>query len=196
MFSKISRYRKLPDEVTADAKGRSLESKSLRLLPEVSGKFLHTVEEVDRLDHLAYKYYKQPRKWWRICDANPEFMSPQALLGKKPIVTSRFPLTFDEGADQPPWADLLKSLSEKLGVDDIKVMEDIQLLPEEQTHDTEQVIVYVERFERSVIVTYNRMNVSAEDLADTMTTVGFRVGQPESIGRVGKKIVIPRNVVG
>jgi len=196
MFSKISRYRKLPDEVTADAKGRTLESKSLRLLPEVSGEFLHTVEEVDRLDHLAYKYYKQPRKWWRICDANPEFMSPQALLGKEPIVTTRFSLTFDEDADQPPWADLLKSLSEKLGVDDIKVMEDIHLLPEEQTHDSEQVIVYVEHFEHSVIVTYNRMNVSAEDLVDIMITVGFQIGQPEKIGRVGKKIVIPRNIVG
>lgn len=79
MFSRISRYRKLADVVTTDAKGRKLASKSLRLPPEVSGTFLHTVEEVDRLDHLAYKYYKQPRKWWRICDANPEFMSPQAL---------------------------------------------------------------------------------------------------------------------
>ncbi len=196
MFSKISRYRKLPDEVTTDAKGRSLESKSLRLMPEVSGEFMHTVEEVDRLDHLAYKYYKQPRKWWRICDANPEFMSPQVLLGKCPIVTTRFPLTFDENGDQAPWADLLKELSEKLGVEDVTVVEDIQLLPEEQTHDAKQVTVYVEHFERSVIVTYNRMNVSAEDLVGTMTTVGFEVGEPEKVGRVGKKIVIPRNVVG
>ena len=86
MFSKISRYRKLPDVVTIDVQGRRLESKSLRLLPEVTGIFLHTVESGDRLDHLAYKYYKQPRKWWRICDANPEFPSPQALLGKESIV--------------------------------------------------------------------------------------------------------------
>ena len=64
MFSKISRYRKLPDTVSSDARGRSLQSKTLRLLPEVSGEFRHTVEEVDRLDHLAYKYYRQSRKWW------------------------------------------------------------------------------------------------------------------------------------
>ena len=55
MFSKLSRYRKLADVVTTDAKGRHLKSKSLRLLPEVSGTFLHTLQDVDRLDHLAYK---------------------------------------------------------------------------------------------------------------------------------------------
>jgi|LGVF01.1.fsa_nt_gb hypothetical protein len=196
MFSKISRYRKLPDIVTTDAKGRLIESKTLRLLPDVSGQFLHTVEEVDRLDHLAYKYYKQPRKWWRICDANPEFMSPQALLGSEPIVMNRFPLTFNGNGGQPPWADLLKKLSEKLGVEEIKVIENIQLVPEEQTHDGKQVIIYVERFNRSVIVTYNQMNVNSEDLADVMTNAGFEVGQPQMIGRVGKSIIIPPNVVG
>jgi hypothetical protein len=196
MFSNISRYRKLPDIVTTDVKGRTLESKSLRLLPEVSGAFLHTVEEVDRLDHLAYKYYKQPRKWWRICDANPEFMSPQALLGKEPLVTTRFLLTFSDNGGQPPWAELLKNLSEKLGVEDIKVMEDVQLVPEEQTHDGEEVIVYVERFERSVIITYNQMNVDAEELADVMVNIDFEVGQIEKTGRTGKSIIIPPNVVG
>ncbi len=196
MFSKISRYRKLTNIVTTDVKGRTLESKSLRLLPEVSGTFLHTVEEVDRLDNLAYKYYKQPRKWWRICDANPEFMSPHALLGKEPLVTTRFPLTFSANSGQPPWAELLKNLSEKLGVEDIKVMEDVQLVPEEQTHDGEQVIVYVEHFERPLIITYNRMNVGAEELADVMVNIDIEVGQIEKIGRTGKSIIIPPNVVG
>lgn len=51
MFSKISRYRKLPDVVAVDAQGRRLESKGLRLLPELTGTFLHTVEAGDRLDH-------------------------------------------------------------------------------------------------------------------------------------------------
>jgi hypothetical protein len=196
MFSKISRYRRLPNIVTTDTKGRLIESKTLRLLPDVSGQFLHTVEEVDRIDHLAYKYYKKPRKWWRICDANPEFMSPQGLLGKEPVITTRFPLTFNGNVSQPPWADLLKNLSEKLGVEDIKVMEDIQLVQEEQIHDERQMIVYVERFNRSVIVTYNQMNVSAEELADAMTNAGFEVGQIEKIGRIGKNIIIPQDTIG
>ncbi|WP_347275086.1 hypothetical protein [Candidatus Kuenenia sp.] len=196
MFSKISRYRKLPDVVTTDNKGRASASRDLRLLPEVSGAFLHTVEAVDRLDHLAYKYYKQPRKWWRICDANPEFMSPQALLGKEPIVTDRFPLTFQGNGAQPPWAGLLRDLSETLGVEDVKVVENIQLVPEEQTLDGQQVTVHVEHFERAVIVTYNRMNMCVEDLASIITDTGFGVSQPENIGRVGKKIIIPPDVVG
>ena len=39
MFSSFSRYRKLPDVVTTDAKGRTLASKALRPLPSVSGTF-------------------------------------------------------------------------------------------------------------------------------------------------------------
>lgn len=195
MFSKISRYRKQPDIVTIDKKGRVLASRDLRLLPDVSGTFLHTVEEVDRLDHLAYKYYKQPRKWWRICDANPEFMSPQALLGKEPIVTDRFPLTFHGNGTQPPWADLLMNLSETLGVEDVKVVDDIRLVPEEQTINGQLVTVYAEHFERAVIVKYNRMILSAENLASIITDTGFEVSQPENVSRIGKKIVIPPDVV-
>lgn len=119
MFLKISRYRTLPDIVTTDAKSRTLESKALRLLPEVSGEFLHTVEEVDRLDHLAYKYYKQPQKWWRICDANPEYMSPQSLLGNDSIKTTLFPVVWE--GSLPPWSDLLNSVSEMIGIENVTV---------------------------------------------------------------------------
>jgi hypothetical protein len=195
MFSKISRYRKLPDVVTTDLKRRNLESKGLRLLPDVSGTFLHTVEEGDRLDHLSYKYYRRPRKWWRICDANPEFMSPLALLGKEPVVTDRFPLSFNGNGGQPPWTDLLNKISEIVGVEDVQIADDVQIVPEKQTIDGEQVTVHVEHYERAVIVTYNRINAGAEDLAEVMTASGFGVGQPENIGRVGKNIVIPPDVV-
>src|SRR5206468_404889 len=145
---------KLPDVVTTDSQGRTLPSKTLRLLPQVSGTFLHTVEEIDRLDHLAFKYYQQPRKWWRISDANPEFMSPQALLGKEPIVTDRFPLTFDDNSTQPPWSALVRSLTEGVGVEAVKVVEEIRLVPQTPT-------VYMQQFERAVEVTYNQMSISA-----------------------------------
>lgn len=195
MFSKISRYSKLPDIVTVDAQGRRLVSKSLRLLPEVSGVFLHTVEEVSRLDHLAYKYYKQPRKWWRICDANPAFSSPQALLGKEPIATTQFPLTF-AGGSQPPWAELLKQLQQKQGVEGVKVVDEIRLVTQEQTIGGQTITVNVERHELAVIVTYNQMNVSSGNLADVIAAVGFGMKQPENVGRVGKKIIIPPGVIG
>jgi hypothetical protein len=196
MFSRVSRYRKLPDIVTTDSQGRTLPSKALRLLPEVSGTFSHTVEDVDRLDHLAYKYYQQPRKWWHIVDANPEFMSPQALLGKEPIVTDRFPLTFDDNGTQPPWSALVRNLTDRVGVEGISVVEEIHLVSQAQTVDGQTDTVYVEQFARAVVVTYNRMNVSVEDLISLIKAIGFDVSQPERIGRVGKQIVIPRDITG
>ena len=128
MFSRISRYRTLPDIVTTDAEGRTLVSKTLRPLPEAPGTFRHTVADADRLDHLAYKYYRQPSRWWRLSDANPEFLSPQALLGKEPIITDRFPLEFD-GA-QPPWAALVQKLTQHVGVEKVEVVEEIHLTRE------------------------------------------------------------------
>lgn len=194
MFSRISRYRTLPDIVTTDAEGRTSVSKTLRSVPQAPGTFHHTVEEADRLDHLAYKYYQQPRKWWRISDANPEFLSPQALLGKEPMVTDRFPVTFD-GA-QPPWSALVQNLTQRIGVEEVKVVEEIHLLPKPQTVGGQSVIVYVEQFERALLVTYNQLNVGARDLAGVITASGFTVRPPERIGRVGRRIIIPRDVTG
>jgi hypothetical protein len=194
MFSRISRYRRLPDEVTVDERGRSLPSKSLRLLPEVSGQFLHTIEEVDRLDHLAYRYYRQPRKWWHICDANPQFLSPQGLLGKEPIVTYRFPLDWDNAEGPPPWAALLRALSDTVGVLDVHVEESWELIPGFLQVDGDQVRIDVDYFTRAVVVEYNETSVTALELADIMAESGFDVGQPQHEGRIGKQIVIPPDV--
>lgn len=200
MFSKISRYKKLTGIVTIDARGRLLESKSIRLLPDVSGTFLHTVEEVDRLDHLAFKYYKQPRKWWRICDANPEFMSPLALLGKDTVVTTRFPVSFNQNTEQPPWHELINRLSRQTGVKDVSLEETTQLVKETIEHEYEgepkEVEVHTETFQRVVTVIYNRLNVTAADLKKIFEDQKFTVGEPADIGRLGKKSIIPPNVVG
>ena len=174
MFSKNSRYRKLPDEVTVDRQGRRLTSKQLRSHPEVIGVFLHTIEDSDRLDQLAYKYYQQPRKWWRICDANPALMSPQDLLGKSPIVTQRFPLTYSVSEDGPAWAMLLTELIEQVGVEDAWLASD----------------------ETFITVTFNHITVQSGDLAGMLEAAGLTVGNPQTIGRTGKQITIPPNVVG
>ena len=89
MFSKLSRYRKLPEEVAVDVRGRRLRSKALRPAPPAEARFVHRLEEGERLDHLAYKYYHQPREWWRICDANPEPLSPWDLVEAGPRTTAR-----------------------------------------------------------------------------------------------------------
>jgi hypothetical protein len=194
MFNRISRYRSLPDIVAADAKGRRLVSKTLRPLQEAPGTFRHTLEDADRLDHLAYKYYQQPQKWWRIGDANPEFLSPHALLGKEPIVTVRFPLEF-EGA-QPPWPALVQNLAQRAGIEEVEVVEEIHLAPRAQSVAGQSVTVQAEQFERAVLVTYNRLNLSEADLAGVIAASGFGVRAPERLGRVGRQINIPRDVTG
>ena len=194
MFYRISRYRTLPDIVTTDAERRTLVSKTLRPLPEAPGTFRHTVADADRLDHLAYKYYRQPTKWWRLSDANPEFLSPQALLGKDPIVTARFPLEFE--GDQPPWAGLVRNLTQHVGVEQVKVVEKIDYALEERMIGRRRVSLHVERFERAIIVTYNQLNTSDGDLAGIITASGFAVRPWETLSRVGKQIIIPRDVTG
>jgi hypothetical protein len=194
MFSPFSRYRKLPDVVTTDAKGRTLASKALRRLPSVSGTFQHTIEDGDRLDHVAFKYYRQPTKWWRISDANPEFLSPQALFGKEPMVTDRFPLTFN--GPQPPWAALTRSLNERVGIDMVSVVETVQLAPAARTVGNQTVTVQAERFERAVVVTYNPLNITASTIRSLITASGFVVGQEVRATRVGKQIIIPQDSVG
>ena len=174
MFFKNSRYRQLPDEVTVDVKGRRLLSKSLPLPSKASGTFLHTLEQSDRLDYLAYKYYKQPRQWWRICDANPEFPWPQALLGKDPFLTQRFPLTYSGSESQPPRALLLNRLTALVGVEDARLDDD----------------------EQTITIIYNRLDIQADDLADEIEKTGFTVEHPQTIGRTGKPIVIPPDIVG
>ena len=133
MFSKISRYNKLKDITTADTSNRTIKSKAIRLSPDVSGDFLHTVVETERLDHLAYKYYKQPQKWWRICDANPEYMSPSSLLGRDSIKTTLFPLAWE--GSLPPWSELLKYLSENIGIEHVTTGTKNMSFPEREILD-------------------------------------------------------------
>jgi hypothetical protein len=195
MATRISRYNKLPEEVVVDSDGRSLQSTSLRMLPEVSGIFEHTVRDGDRLDHLAFKYYKEPRKWWRICDANPLFLSPLALLGKEVIVTMRFPLTIAQGL-QPPWSQLIELLQGSVGIEDVQFIEDVNLIAQQQMVEEEEITFYSEQIERSVVVEFNSLNISTEQVNALIASTAFEVGQPECIGRVGKKIIIPPNVTG
>ncbi len=197
MFSKISRYKKQEDVVTTDTEDKTAVSKALRLLSETPGRFLHTVEEVDRLDHLAYKYYKQPRKWWRICDANTEFMSPQALLGKDPMKTTHFTLTVYDEAPKPYWAPLLSALKETVGVESVGLKkEEVVLIDRIKTVGLEEVSVKVPQYRHTLIIKHNVMNIAAENLVSQITALSFVVSPPEPVGRIGKQIIIPPNTVG
>ena len=98
MFSKKSRHINLDKIVTTDARGRTESSVLIRLRPDVSGDFLHTLEQGERLDHLAFKYYEDSQKWWHICDADTGFKSPLALVGREPIVTTQLTVIYGVGS--------------------------------------------------------------------------------------------------
>jgi len=188
MFTKISRYYALPEVTSLDAQGRLLPSKKLRLLPAVSASFQHTVKAVDRLDHLAYQYYKQPRKWWKICDANAEVMSPQALLGHLPLMTQKFGLPFKD--EPPPWYLLQQKLLNTAGVETVHLVEERQLI----TITQQDKPVHLEKYLSALVITSNQTQITTEVLK-AMIALEVNIENDEisidSVERIGKPIFIP-----
>lgn len=134
MFSSNSRYYKLKNVAKQDSVGRISSSKELRLLPQTSGKYQHVIEDTDRLDNMAFKYYKKPGQWWRICDANPEFMSPRALIGKEPLRQTSFDLQWD--GIRAPWYQLMMLLQDEVGVLKVLPGTESQPYPEVELYDS------------------------------------------------------------
>ncbi len=195
MFSKISRYRKLPNVVAPDAEGRQLPSRELRLLPAVTGTYLHTVTAGDRLDQLANQYYSQPLQWWNIADANPNFLSPLSLLGQGAVLTTRFPVSVRRGL--PFWSNLVPVLKAIIGVEDVKVEEEVQLVQQQVTTGGQTITAWVEQVAWVVVVTYNGVNVTAAALAQAIATTGnFDVMPFVSVGQIGQGIIIPPKPIG
>jgi hypothetical protein len=70
MISKTSRYAKVGQLVARDATGEELSVLELREIPRATGFYLHTPKEGERLDHLAHRFFRDPKKFWKICDAS------------------------------------------------------------------------------------------------------------------------------
>jgi hypothetical protein len=90
MFSKKSRYAKVNNAEYIDSKGRNISYKRIRFIPETPPQRGHIITEGERLDHIAYYYYKDGRRFWRICDANAA-MFPDDLaddIGRKIFIPS------------------------------------------------------------------------------------------------------------
>ena len=194
MFSPSSRYRQVPDVAVLDARGRVLAAKDLRPLPEVTGTFRHTVNAGDRLVQLGYSYYGRPLDYWHICDGNPQFLSPLALLDQESVGTSRFPVSVPTG--NPPWAAVLRALSSTVGVQEVTVEEEIDLVEQRQTVSGQSVTVVVKQFNRALLVTHNQLTVDPVALTAVIAAAGFTVGTPVHRGQLGRPIVIPPAVNG
>ena len=82
MFSKDSRYAHArPFRFDADEPAGFSGVRS-RAIGSATGVIEHTLQAWDRLDQLAAYYYDDPRKWWRILDANPDLLYGGDCVGE------------------------------------------------------------------------------------------------------------------
>jgi hypothetical protein len=70
MFFKGSRYSNVDEETVKDKDDREVRYKKIRFIPATEAYMVHSVNQGERPDHIAFKYYRDPERFWRICDAN------------------------------------------------------------------------------------------------------------------------------
>jgi nucleoid-associated protein YgaU len=70
MFFKGSRYAKIPRLSIVDDSGRAIIYTAARLIPDTPAMVGHRVVQGERLDQIAWAQYRDPERFWRICDAN------------------------------------------------------------------------------------------------------------------------------
>ena len=79
MIFKGSRYANIATYQAADADGNTATALKTRFIPSTPAGFFHTYTSDERLDLIAYKFYRNAEKFWLIADANSE-MDPEDLL--------------------------------------------------------------------------------------------------------------------
>jgi hypothetical protein len=85
VFTKGSRYAKVPRLTYVDESGRVVTYTAIRLIPETPAVAGHRVVEGDRLDGIAWDQFRDPERYWRVCDAN-DVLWPDDLLEEGLII--------------------------------------------------------------------------------------------------------------
>lgn len=70
MFFKGSRYLDVEDAELVGQDGRVVRYKKTRMIPPTPASYSHVVRSHERLDHVAAEHFRDPGRFWRICDAN------------------------------------------------------------------------------------------------------------------------------
>ena len=70
MFFKGSRYEKVDSNQVTAPDGRVIVYKKVRFIPDTPGVVRYTVMQGERLDQIANRAFRDPQRFWRICDAN------------------------------------------------------------------------------------------------------------------------------
>ncbi|HSR98985.1 MAG TPA: hypothetical protein VLM79_18145 [Kofleriaceae bacterium] len=188
MFTSDSRYRRSAIVATVNLDGQPIHAAELRTPPPTPGTFLHRVEEGERIDNLANRYYRDPLRWWRIADANPAFATPDDLLGNSVWITERIALLPPTDA---AWAPSLAAATQLAGV--VRLVRDprYRLTVELHTVGGEPVEVVSEQVDEAVIATYHAEVADPAALRAVFTDAGFAVTGVEVLARTGQSIVIP-----
>jgi hypothetical protein len=79
MFFRGSRYETVPNAELTTGTGRVVRYKRMRFIPDTRDSVGYVVVDRDRLDLIAYRFYRDPEQFWRICDANLA-LRPDELL--------------------------------------------------------------------------------------------------------------------
>lgn len=79
MFFKGSRYEKVDDYSCKRIDGSEVVLKKKRPIPESKARLIHTVQEGERTDLIANRYYRDPLKFWMLADGNSK-MNPEGLM--------------------------------------------------------------------------------------------------------------------
>ena len=72
MIFKGSRYANVASYKAIDASGRTVTALKTRFIPTTPAGYFHTFIADERLDLIAFKFYRNPEKFWLIADANTE----------------------------------------------------------------------------------------------------------------------------
>ena len=79
MFFKGSRYQNVGEAQLTDASGRVVRYKKVRFIAGTRAELVYQVRQGDRPDHIAYTFYRDPERFWRVCDLN-RTMWPDELV--------------------------------------------------------------------------------------------------------------------
>jgi nucleoid-associated protein YgaU len=79
MIFKGSRYEKVGVYQVTNGSGQTVNALAIRFIRPAPAGYLHTFTADERLDLLAFNFYRNPEKFWLIADANTE-MDPDDLL--------------------------------------------------------------------------------------------------------------------
>jgi len=78
MLFKGSRYAGVKTIQVTRPNGQTVTALGIRFIPPSPAGLLHTFTSDERLDIVAFNFYRNPEKYWLIADANTE-MDPEDL---------------------------------------------------------------------------------------------------------------------